>query len=237
MFPVLQSSFFGIQDATWHAMELGSKAGTFGTFQLFFLLVSLLLIVFSKAGNTQSFRVLLKIFFQPGQTESQKREGWPMLGSPAWFLAFNFVITLAHSIYLIISDKQGESLTSIVYALGISLGFFMLAFVAMSFVAFLTGLKSIYQVPLQTTWVLPQFVGLIFFLLNLIWVLNPSYADILVLLLFTLFFLLNFKRIIRSSLFLLRKGVEWYYILLYLCTLEILPISILAWFLYTWMFK
>lgn len=237
MFPVLQSSFFGIQDATWHVMELGSKAGTFGTFQLFFLLVSLLLIVFSKAGNTQSFRVLLKIFFQPGQTESQKREGWPMLGSPAWFLAFNFVITLAHSIYLIISDKQGESLTSIVYALGISLGFFMLAFVAMSFVAFLTGLKSIYQVPLQTTWVLPQFVGLIFFLLNLIWVLNPSYADILVLLLFTLLFLLNFKRIIRSSLFLLRKGVEWYYILLYLCTLEILPISILAWFLYTWMFK
>lgn len=237
MFPALQGSYFGTNDVTWQTMELGSKVGPFGAFQLFFLLVSLLLIVFAKSGNTQSFKVLLRIFFQPSKTEAQIKEGWPLLGSPAWFLALNFVITFAHSIYLIISAKQGESLVSIAYAFGISFGFFVLAFVAMSFVAFLTGLKSIYQVPIQTTWVLPQFVGLIFFLLNLIWVLNPSYADILVLLLMTLFFILSFKRIIRSSLFLLRKGVEWYYILLYLCTLEILPISILAWFLYVWMFK
>ena len=237
MFPVLQGSFFGVNEAAWQSMELGPKEGTFGTFQLFFLLISLILIVMAKAGNTQSYGVLLKIFFQPRKTETQIKEGWPLLGSPAWLLALNFVVTFAHSMYLVVSEKQGESFLIILFALAVSVGFFLLAFVAMYFIAFLTGLKSIYQVPVQTTWVLPQFVGLIFFLLNLIWVLNPKYSNILVVLVIALFFLLSFKRIFRSSLFLLRKGVEWYYILLYLCTLEILPLSILAWFLYIWMFK
>ncbi len=235
MFPNLIASPVSSVHSTWPTMDLTVREGTFGTFQLFFLLVSLILIVLAKAGNTHSYSVVLRIFFQPRKAETQIREVWPLLGSPAWLLAMNFVVTFAHSIYLIISRHQTESVISILVSLGISFGFFALAFVAMSLVAFLTGVKSIYQVPLQTTWVLPQFVGIIFFLLNLIWVLNPEFSEYLELGLLTLFFVLSFKRIVRSSMYLLRKGIEWYYILLYLCTLEILPLSILAWFLYTWM--
>jgi len=235
MFPNLIASSVSSLHSSWPTMDLTAREGKFGAFQLFFLLVSLILIVMAKAGNTHSYSVVLRIFFQPRKAETQIREGWPLLGSPAWLLAMNFVVTFANSIYLIISRHQTESVISILVSLGISFGFFALAFVAMSLVAFLTGVKSIYQVPLQTTWVLPQFVGIIFFLLNLIWVLNPEFSEYLELGLLTLFFVLSFKRIVRSSVYLLRKGIEWYYILLYLCTLEILPLSILAWFLYTWM--
>ncbi len=232
MFSISEGDFFGLSSATWNTMELGTREGTFGTFQLFFLLISLILIVLAKAGNTQSYSVVLKLFFIPRKAETRIKENWPLLSSPAWLLAMNFVITFAHSIYLIITQIQEESFLSILVALAISFGFFFLAFVSMFLVAFITGEKSIYQTPMQTTWVLPQFVGIVFFILNLIWVLNPAYSDYLIVLLILFFVLLTIKRIARATIYLLRKGIEWYYILLYLCTLEILPLSILARFLY-----
>lgn len=232
MFSISEGDFLVGSSQTWELMELNSRTGTFGVFQLFFLLISLILIILAKAGNTHSYSVVFKLFFIPRKAEVRIKESWPIFSSPALFLALNFVITFAHSIYLVICQTQQESMLSILVALGISVSFFLLAFLSMSLVAFVTGVKSIYQTPMQTTWVLPQFVGLVFFSLNLIWVLNPVFSDYLILLLLIFFILLTAKRILRATVFLLKKGIEWYYILLYLCTLEILPLSILARFLY-----
>lgn len=234
MFSISEGDFFGLPSSTWDTMELGTREGTVGAFQLFFLLISLILIVLAKAGNTQSYSVVFKLFFVPRKADLRIKENWSLLSSPAWLLAMNFVITFAHSIYLMLmlNDTYEESIYYILIALGFSFGFFFLAFISMSFVALLTGEKSIYQTPMQTTWVLPQFVGIVFFLLNLIWVLNPAFSDYLIILLLAFFVLMSIKRIWRATTFLLRQGIEWYYILLYLCTLEILPLSILARFLY-----
>jgi hypothetical protein len=232
MFSISEGDFLLSSAPSWESMELASRTGTFGVFQLFFLLISLILIILAKASNTHSYSVVFKLFFLPRKAEVRIKESWPLFSSPAFFLALNFVITFAHSIYLIIGQAQEESFQSIMISLGVSAAFFLLAFLSMSLVAFVTGVKSIYQTPMQTTWVLPQFVGLIFFALNLIWVLNPIFSDYLILLLILFFVLLTVKRILRATTFLLKKGIEWYYILLYLCTLEILPISILARFLY-----
>lgn len=231
MFSISSGQFFGWTSPEWETMELTDKSGTFGTFQLFFLLVSLLLIIMAKAANTQSYSVVLKLFFLPRKAENRIKESWPLFSSPAWFLSLNFVITLAHSLYLTYSELEGESWLAMLISVAIAFGFFFLAFLSMALIAFVTGVKGIYQTPMQTTWVLPQFVGIVFFLLNLIWVLNPEFSDYLKLAFLIFFFLLHIKRVIRSSFFLLKNGIEWYYILLYLCTLEILPLSVLGWFL------
>jgi hypothetical protein len=102
----------------------------------------------------------------------------------------------------------------------------------MFLIGVLTGMNKVYQIPMQLTWVLPQFIGLVLFLTNLIWVLNPAFSTILIYIFLLSFVLLSIQRILRSAFFLLIHGVEWYYILLYLCTLEIMPISILAWLQY-----
>jgi Domain of unknown function (DUF4271) len=231
MFTEWNSFTLGLSGPNWETMELSERVGNFGTFQLFFLLISLILIVLAKATNTQSYSVVFKLFFISRKAEARIKDSWSLLGSPAWFLALNFIITFAHSLYLFYSENQGESLFAVLLSLAIAFGFFILAFVAMALIAFLTGERIIYQTPMQTTWVLPQFVGIVFFLLNLIWVLNPEYSEYLKIGFLVFFFLLSIKRFVRSSLFLLKHKVEWYYILLYLCTLEILPLSILGWFL------
>lgn len=235
MFSQIGLNFFGNTTEQWVNMTLQPKTSLFGSYSFFFLILSLLLIVLAKNANTRSFEVVFQLFFRPRKIESRIRENWPVFGTASWFLALNFIITLAHSLFLLL-QKQGitENVYLILISLTISFGFFFLAFLSMFLIGALTGLSKIYQVPMQLTWVLPQFVGLVFFLINLIWVLNPLFSDNLIYLFLLFFLLLNLQRILRSSFYLLNSQVEWYYILLYLCTLEIIPLAVLVWFLYEW---
>ncbi|MFA7272369.1 MAG: DUF4271 domain-containing protein [Crocinitomicaceae bacterium] len=235
MFSQIGLNFFGNTTEQWVNMTLHPKTSLFGSYSFFFLILSLLLIVLAKNANTRSFEVVFQLFFRSRKIESRIRENWPVFGTASWFLTLNFIITLAHSLFLLL-QKQGitENVYLILISMTISFGFFFLAFISMFIIGTLTGLSKIYQIPMQLTWVLPQFVGLVFFLINLIWVLNPLFSDNLIYLFLLFFILLSLQRIVRSSFYLLSSRVEWYYILLYLCTLEIMPLAILVWFLYEW---
>jgi hypothetical protein len=227
--------FFGGIPDTWVDIELFPKQSLFGTYSFFFLIFSLVLIVLAKNANTRSFEIVFQLFFKSRKTNTRKKESWPIFGTASWFLAINFIITLAHSLSLLLQNLGIlESFSLILISLGIASSFFFLAFISMSFIRLLTGANKVFQTPMQLTWVLPQFIGLLFFLINLIWVLNPFFSSTLTYVFLIVFLLLSLQRILRSAYFLLTNGVEWYYILLYLCTLEIMPVSILVWFLYNW---
>jgi hypothetical protein len=228
-------NFFGSPPTEWVDIELVPKQSLFGAYSFFFLLLSLFLVVLAKNANTKSFEIVFQLFFKPRKTDIRIKESWPVFGRASWFLAINFFITLAHSLYLLLQN-QGvkESFSLIFISLGIAASFFFLAFISMFLIRLLAGMKKAYQTPMQLTWVLPQFVGLLLFIVNLIWVLNPIFSSQLIFLFLLFFALLSVQRVLRSTYFLLTNGVEWYYILLYFCTLEIMPLSILVWFLYKW---
>ncbi len=235
MFGQSSYDFFGNAPDNWVNVDLLTKQSLYGTYSFFFLIISLFLIVLAKNANTRSFEIVLQLFFKARKTDTRIKENWPIFGSASWFLALNFIITLAHSLFLFLiylGIEESPALISI--SLGIASTFFFLAFVSMFLIGILTGTNKIYQTPMQLTWVLPQFVGLVLFLTNLIWVLNPLFSLSLIFVFLVFFVLLSVQRILRSAFYLLTHGIEWYYILLYLCTLEIMPISILAWFLYQW---
>lgn len=225
--------FFGNAPSSWVNVQLFPKQSLFGVYSFFFLITSLVLIVLAKNANTKSFEIVLQLFFRPRKTVSRIKENWPIFGTASWLLVLNFIITLAHSFFLfLLTAGTKESFSLIFISIGIASAFFFLAFFSMFLIGVLTGMNKVYQIPMQLTWVLPQFIGLVLFLTNLIWVLNPAFSTILIYIFLLSFVLLSIQRILRSAFFLLIHGVEWYYILLYLCTLEIMPISILAWLQY-----
>jgi len=227
--------FFGNAPDSWVNIQLFPKQSLFGAYSFFFLITSLVLIVLAKNANTKSFEIVLQLFFRPRKTVSRIKENWPIFGTASWLLVLNFIITLAHSFFLsLLATGTEENFSLILISVGIASTFFFLAFVSMFLISILTGMNKVYQIPMQLTWVLPQFIGLVLFLTNLIWVLNPLFSNPLIYIFLVAFLLLSIQRILRSAFFLLTNGVEWYYILLYLCTLEIMPVSILAWLLYEW---
>ncbi len=69
--------------------------------------------------------------------------------------------------------------------------------------------------------------GILFSVLALIWIMNPEKSILFALVFSSLFFLKLFIRIVKNAYLVFNKGVSWYYIILYFCTLEVLPSLVL----------
>jgi hypothetical protein len=98
------------------------------------------------------------------------------------------------------------------------------------FVGLLTGefkrLKSILLVTITTN----QITGIVLFLLALFWTLNPQFGALFFKLSVSIFLIKVLFRIIKGIYIILNNGVSLYYIILYFCTLEILPLMVLSYF-------
>ncbi|MFT7344063.1 MAG: hypothetical protein ACI9XP_000643, partial [Lentimonas sp.] len=219
----------------WNEFSLSDKLESFGVYSQIFLLISFILLIIAKYRNPRSFRVVALLFFRSGKIENSVKEIWPMMGVASVMLVLNFLVCTVHSLFLIFRDFTSLSnFQSTITAILTALVFFFLAFFAMLFTNLISGNRLILKTPLKVSWVLPQFIGLVLLLSNILWVLNPSFNSFLVWVLISFLVLLSFLRFSRASLFLLRNGTEWYYILLYLCTLEIMPLVLLTAFLVEW---
>ncbi len=65
--------------------------------------------------------------------------------------------------------------------------------------------------------------GILFSVLALIWIMNSEKSTLFALVFSSLFMLKLFIRIVKNAFLVFNKGVSWYYIILYFCTLEALP--------------
>jgi hypothetical protein len=72
--------------------------------------------------------------------------------------------------------------------------------------------------------------GVLFSFLALLWIMNPEKMPLFSISFFILFTLKIVIRIIKNALLVFNKGISWYYIILYFCTLEVLPLLVLYYF-------
>lgn len=71
-----------------------------------------------------------------------------------------------------------------------------------------------------------EVTGVFFFIIALVWILNPQWSFILWQIAVWIFVLESVLRILKSYFALIANGIDWYYLILYLCTLEILPLFV-----------
>jgi hypothetical protein len=77
-----------------------------------------------------------------------------------------------------------------------------------------------------------QFLGLFYFIVALMWALNPFDQIILINIILWSFLIENSIRLFKSISAVYLQGVSLYYIILYFCTLEIPPIIVFYYFLF-----
>ena len=73
-----------------------------------------------------------------------------------------------------------------------------------------------------------QFSGLLLLPIGLAWLLNTSYSDKMINLLLIVIGFVLLVRIFKGFICAIQNKISWYYIILYLCTLEIWPLLILV---------
>lgn len=72
--------------------------------------------------------------------------------------------------------------------------------------------------------------GILFTVLALLWIMNPEKIQLFSISFVLLFLLKIVVRIIKNAILVFNKGISWYYIILYFCTLEVLPLLVLNYF-------
>ena len=108
------------------------------------------------------------------------------------------------------------------------LAFFLtqqLGFRVISFVLKEMTLKRNLLVITQQTW---NFLGFVLLLLGTLILLNEKYIEAFKPLIYIVLFLLPFTRILKGLVYARSNNYHWFYIILYLCTLEILPLMIIG---------
>ena len=195
------------------------------------VVLSFVIITFAKFQNQSIFNSLFKLIFANKNFEQVLKEDLKIGSSGSVALIINYFLIVSTCVFLSIDSKFDVTTgQAILISAGIPAAVFTFQIISLWLIGAITKEMKMVTTPLLETTVIIELIGFLLFFLALIWVLNPRYAHYF-LLTFGVILCLGFLiRFFKSLYSVLRKGVSWYYIILYFCTLEILPFVIVYYY-------
>lgn len=151
------------------------------------------------------------------------REAVTIQGKTSYLLVLNFALSASVFSFMLISLKDANDFS-----------FFLIPFLVLFYPLFAMALSGWISGELKRIRenfhiysMMLQFIGLFLIPLNLVLMLNPLYLDTIGTALISLLALMYLIRCYRGMTYALQNKVNWYYLILYLCGLEILPCLVL----------
>jgi hypothetical protein len=154
------------------------------------------------------------------------REYYPVNKTDSLFLILNYLVATSTLLFILtglpIVDSEHEVEISLIMPIAVlawSIG-------SMFFTVLITGEKNVFVESVIMKIVGAQFLGIFYFVISLLWVLNSFDQTLLIKITLWAFIIESVLRLSKSISVVYLHGVSFYYIILYFCTLEILPVSI-----------
>lgn len=184
---------------------------------------SFLLIALSKFYKPQVFQILLRVSLRNNSLDQIIRENYNSLRVPDFLLLLNFWWTCSMGSVLFFNVAGIPFFVHLIWPIALHLSIL----IPLGVVSFLTGNRSIKKENVYNLFLIPQFFGIIFLPIIIIGHLNAELMIPMTWLFLGLTGLLFFYINIRGIVFAFQQGISLYYIILYICTLEILPLTVL----------
>lgn len=202
-------------------------------FAMIGLSVSFILLAMSKLASTNIVFIFSKILYKNGNVEKIVREEFGLGSFSSIILLLNFIVTSTVLLYLTYLHFNTGNRFELFYFLPLApLYFFIWPLTWFNVVGYLTKEGAILKANKQNTILFSQMIGVIFSLLLLIWAFNIKWSEYFIYSFLAIIALFWLYKILRGIIFSLENNVAWYYIILYFCTLEILPL-VLIYSIYT----
>ena len=194
------------------------------------LLFCVSIIALSKFNNSDLFRNVTKSFFRFKLLENNFNDETRISLWTSMLLNLNFIISLTICFFLACSNFVSFN-GALFYAFGLSAYFVGVQQISFRLATSLSGDNIISEAIGNLTKQIWHMLGLLFLIISLIWALNQQLsANFMLLYFFSLFIIIVFRYV--KGIFLCYKlGIKWYYLILYLCTLEIMPTFLLYYFI------
>lgn len=187
------------------------------------LFAGILFLAFARARQANIYTALVSGLFKTANVRSFLRDTMPMDRRSSFLLLFNYLISFGLIVFLWAERMDGSQIQNWLLAALVPSGILAMHLGSMIITGWITGEKDIFRAPLVMKLLGAQFLGIVYFICALIWVLQPDYVPVTIMVILVAFLLENLFRIVKSISVVLGRRVSWYYIILYFCTLEILP--------------
>ena len=203
-------------------LKLLEREMPLSTILLPIVIISFFLVGWSGMRTVGFITILIKNFLRISPKESEFTESLKITIGSTILLFFNFFLSLTTCFFLLLNDHL-PMIQSSGFAILTSAVFIFIQQFGYRFVSFLSGetavLDNISTIN-RNTW---QFGGILLLILATIWTLNLQLYKIMSFCFLIILFLLLILRIVKGLSLTFKKRIKWYYFILYLCALEILP--------------
>jgi hypothetical protein len=195
----------------------------YGTITLF-LSIGILLITFARMSSSYFLVSIARSIYKNRSIEKITQEEMPLTALSSFCLIVNFLICASCLLYLTVDFFHETISTSTLLAIIYTPILFLFGpFIFLNLVEYITGEKGITKAIKLTNWAICKFLGILFSILVLIWVFNDQNAYVFAYVLWIILCICYIYRIFRGIIFAFSKGISWYYIILYFCMFEIIP--------------
>jgi len=186
------------------------------------LLFCVTTIALSKFNNSDLFRSVTKNFFRFKLLESNFNDENRIGFAASFLLNINFILSLTICFFLAFTNFVSGN-EALIYALCFSAYLIIIQQISFRLVALLSGEHMISEEIGVLTKQIWHMAGLLFLIIALIWALNQQSTLAVSRFYFIILLTLFAFRYIKGIFLCHKMGIKWYYLFLYLCTLEIMP--------------
>ena len=195
----------------------------YGTITLL-LSIAILLITFARMSSSYFLIAITKSIYKNRSIEKISQEEMPLSALSSFCLLINFLICASCLLYLTVDFFHDTISTNTLLAIIYTPILFLFGpYLFLNLVEFISGEKGITKAIKLTNWAICKFLGILFSLLVLLWIFNDKNAGVFGYILLVILTVCYVYRIIRGIIFAFSKGISWYYIILYFCMFEIIP--------------
>ena len=195
----------------------------YGTITLF-LSIAILLITFARMSSSYFLIAITKSIYKNRSIEKISQEEMPLSALSSFCLLINFLICASCLLYLTVDFFHDTISTNTLLAIIYTPILFLFGpYLFLNLVEFISGEIGITKAIKLTNWAICKFLGILFSLLVLLWIFNDKNAGVFGYILLVILTVCYVYRIIRGIIFAFSKGISWYYIILYFCMFEIIP--------------
>ena len=186
------------------------------------LLFCVATIALSKFNNSDLFRSITKSFFRFKLIENNFNDENRIGFAASFLLNINFILSLTICFFLAFTNFVSGN-EALIYALCFSAYLIIIQQISFRLVALLSGEHMVSEEIGVLTKQIWHMAGLLFLIIALIWALNQQSTLAVSRFYFIILLTLFAFRYIKGIFLCHKMGIKWYYLFLYLCTLEIMP--------------
>jgi hypothetical protein len=198
-------------------VETSDSVLTYGIF------ASLLVIALSRLYKPSIFEILVRVVFRNQSVLQLVREYYNIITVTDFLLLINFFGIVGMGSVLFVQFPEIPYFVHFVWPLVL----FLALLFPLAITSFVTGESVVFRENRYNLFLVPQIVSILVLPMVIIGHLNPELIEILQNLFFGVLGLLFLYLNLRGIVFSLQQSISWYYIILYICTFEILPLTVI----------